>query len=209
MKPTKHKGRRILPTQYTGAQTGAEAQIEVNDTDAAVRIFNTAKNRLLDINHWHEYVGSRISTFILTDEDGNKVDRLPKVGDLIRIDLPGPGPTSGKGYDWVCIEQFDQKQDIQADTDYFAFRVRPCHRPGVSEETPSHFYTDETTSTFIIQRVGTRITACEKGRNELPNTHTDSVIDNVRNTMVASAAASGLAIPQWKALMEGILKNDE
>lgn len=205
MKPTKHKDRTILPPQYTGNKTGAEAQTQCDTRDEAVQVFERAKHRMLDINHWDTY-GSP-AKFWLTDTSGARLeDTLPRPGNLIRIDLPGPGPRSGKGYDWVKIEQFDEKWDADADIDFLAFRVRPTPAPDSTDPKPSHFYTDETTSTFIVQRVGTRVTACEKGRNEIPNTDTDSTLDNIRNGLVATGATLGLSILQWKSLMEGWLK---
>ena len=207
MSITKHKGKTILPPQYNGNHTAAQAQVEETDPVKAIHRFMVAKRRLLDINHWHEYSKMPITKFALTDEEGRPIERSPQLGDYIRIDLPGPGPRAGEGYDWVRIEQFDERNDKPADTDFFAFRVRPSADPQKRTDEPAHFYTDETTSTFILQRVGARVTACEKGRNEIANANTKNVLDNIRNTLVAVSAANGLAIPQWKALMDGLLKD--
>ena len=205
MEPGKHKDKTILPPQYTGNKTGAEAQTQTDTREEAVRIFKRARDRMLDINRWDKYGGSP-SGFRLTDASGTLLEGvLPQPGHLIRIDLPGPGTKAGKGYDWVQIEQFDEKSDAEADTDFFAFRVRPVSAPTSPDAKPSHFYTDETTSTFILQRVGTRVTACEKGRNEIPNTDTDSTPDNIRNALVAAGAGLGISFLQWKSLMEGWL----
>lgn len=206
MKPTKHKTKTILPPQYTGNHTGAEAQAQTATREEALLLYREAKARMLDINRWHRH-GSP-AEFLLTDAAGNPLQRPPQTGDLIRIDLPGPGTRAGKGYDWVAIEEFDEKTDTAADTDFFAFRVRPVAAPTSPHGQPSHFYTDETTSTFLLQRVGTRVTACEKGRNEIPNTHTPYAIDNVRNAAVAAGATLGLSILQWKALMQGWLQHE-
>ncbi|MCC5931921.1 MAG: hypothetical protein JJU28_21940 [Cyclobacteriaceae bacterium] len=40
----------------------------------------------------------------------------------------------------------------------------------------------------------------------VPNTETDNLLDTARNSVVAVAAFSGMAWPQWKRLMEGFLE---
>jgi len=202
-----HMKQSIVPSQHIGNQTGAKASVDTKDVVKAVNTFIQAKSRLLDINNWHKYSGTAATKFTLTDSAGNPVNRSPQKGDYIKIDVPGPGTIAGQGYDWVCIEQFEEKQDKQSDLDFFAFRVRPAANPTSGSATaPAHFYTKQTTSTFIVQREGTVVSACEKGRNEVPNTHTDKMVDNMRNGLVAVGATLGLSIPQWKVLMEGLLK---
>ena len=197
---------QIIPKQYVGNETGAQAEINAGDAVGARHKFLEAKQRLLDINHWHVYSGTKATIFQLTNAQGHPIDRTPEVGDYIRIDLPGPGSKAGQGYDWVRIEQFEDKSDKQADIDFFGFRVRPASNPiNVDNTDLAHFYNEQTTSTFFVQRDGSNIMACEKGRNEVPKVKTDQVLDNIRNTMVATAATLGLSIPQWKILMEGIL----
>ena len=200
---------KIVPPQEKGRKTSAEAHIDNPTRDEAIVVYQEAKRKLMDINQWDEYAGAASGTFHLTDPMGNLVDRIPQMGDLIRINIPGPGPISGDGYDWVCIEAYLETIDHERDLDLFAFRVRPVPYPFSEDEVPAHFYSDETTSTFLLQRAGTRVTAAEKGRNEIPNTETENIIDKIRNSAVAFGASMGIAIPQWKALMEGILRQDE
>lgn len=201
----------ILPKQHKGAQTGAEAHREAASTEEARHIFTEARRRMLDISNWHRY-GMPGSVFTLTDSNGRPIRRHAQLYDHIRIDLPGPGPVSGDGYDWVYIEAVKAENDPEHDNDFFAFRVRPVPNPagkkdGEDSDT-SHFYTDDTTSTFILERSGQRITAAEKGRNEVPNTRASETADKIRNTVVAAGAAIGFASIQWKSLMEGWLDID-
>jgi len=203
----------ILPKQHKGAQTGAEAHREANSVEEARHIFTEARRRMLDISNWHRY-GMPGSVFTLTDSDGRPVRRHAQLYDHIRIDLPGPGPVSGDGYDWVYIEAVKAENDPGRDSDFFAFRVRPVPNPahknkeGKEDADTSHFYTDDTTSTFILERSGQRVTAAEKGRNEVPNTQASGAADKIRNTLVAAGAAMGFASIQWKSLMEGWLDID-
>jgi hypothetical protein len=200
---------KIVPAQQTGRHTGAEAHRDLDTREEAIQLFLEAKDRLLNINKWNTYAGMASANFQLTDPQGNEVDREPELGDLIRIDIPGPGSSAGGGYDWVCIEAYLETIDAARDDDTFGFRVRPTRNPDSSDPAPAHFYNKETTSTFLIQRAGNKVTAAEKGRNEVPNTDAERWTDRVRNSAVAFGASMGIATPQWKALVEGILETAE
>lgn len=207
----KESGRstvKIIPEQKTGSKTGATAAIELNSREEAVELFQKARHRLLNVNSWDEYSGIASAVFELRNKDGEKLSRPPQTGDLIRIDLPGPGTVSGKGYDWVRIEAIEDNSNSDKEDESFAFRVRPVKSPVSSDDAPAHFYTDDATSTFVIERHGNTVSAAEIGRNEVSNTESDSVADKIRNTLVAAGAKNGLAYPQWKSLMEGLLKKE-
>ena len=208
MKMTNETVEKIIPRQKKGSETGAKAIAELTNKAEAMALFKLAKSRLLDINSWDELCGLASATFELTDKAGNKISGPPEIGNLIRIDLPGPGTISGEGYDWVRIEAMEDNSDPENDEESFAFRARPVKSPVSDDDAPSHFYTDDATSSFIIVRRGTKIIASEQGRNEKPNTDTDKIVDKVRNAVVATGAKNGLAYPQWKALMEGLLKRE-
>jgi hypothetical protein len=197
---------KIVPVQQTGRHTGAEAHRNLDTREEAIQVYQEAKSRLLNINQWGTYAGIASATFRLTDPQGNEVDREPELGDLIRIDIPGPGSSAGGGYDWVCIEAYLETIDAARDDDTFGFRVRPARNPKSDDPAPAHFYNQETTSTFLVQRAGSKVTAAEKGRNEVPNTDAERWTDRLRNSTIAFGASLGMAIPQWKALLEGILE---
>lgn len=193
----------IVPPKEKGMSTSMEAHAECSTREEAIALYQEARRKLLDINHWEDYAGMG-ATFALTDPAGNQVFHVPEMGDLIRINIPA----TGSGYDWVMIEEYIETIDRQRDNDLFAFRVRPTTDPHTDEEAPAHFYTDDATSTFLIQRAGTKLTAAEKGRNEIPNTGSEAFLDKVRNLMVGTAASLGMSKLEWKPLMEGILRKD-
>jgi len=196
---------KIVPKQEKGSRTGANTEIRCKSREEALILFRRACDRLLDVNNWHKYTGPGSATFHLTDQGGTPISSIPIRGNYIRIDLPGPGPESGDGYDWVRIEAIREDDDPENDLEFFAFRVRPAANPQRIEDATSHFYTEEATSTFMVQRAGHTITAAEMGRNEVPNTEARHAGDKVRNTIVALGAMTGLASVQWKGLMNGIL----
>jgi len=199
---------KIVPAQETGRHTSAEAHREFDTHEAAVQCYTEARRRLLNINEWDLYAGVASATFQLTDPQGNPVYREPELGDLIRINIPGPGSRAGDGYDWVCIEAYLETIDAARDDNTFGFRVRPASNPKSEDTAPAHFYSEESTSTFLIQRAGNKVTGAEKGRNEIPNMDADRWTDRARNSAIAFGASLGMAIPQWKALMDGILDTD-
>jgi hypothetical protein len=200
------KGKRVLtPVQRKGAKTGARVSVNAGSRAQAVAIFSDAKARMLDINNWDKLCGPGTAAFKLVNKSGRVVNRTPRIGDFIRIDLPGPGPRSGKGYDWVRIEEFVDDEDPFGEEEYFGFRTRPAKAPSLKENDTAHFYTSEATSSFILHRSGNKISAAERGSNEIPNTGTKRIRDKVRNASVAFGAMLGISSVQWRSLMKGIL----
>lgn len=196
----------LVPSQYKGAKTGASEYAETTTRHDAILLFEVAKKRLLEINNWHKLCGPASAHFQLTDEKGQEVSSLPQTGNYIRIKLPAPPNTEGKGYDWVRIEEFENRKDLLKDQDIFGFRVRPAHNPIDPGTKPDHFYKSTATSTFLITRVSTKVTALEKGRNEVPNNNTAGFLNGLRNIVISIGAWIGFSKSQWGRLMKGIIK---
>jgi hypothetical protein len=203
---TNNPGADHVPPQHTGSEMNAVEKIELGSEAEAIYFFNTVKERLLDINRWAEFAGMSMSTFRLTDSSGNEVDRKATDGDYIKIDIPGPGTTAGGGYDWVVIE--DIRSQVLDGAEVLSITARPASNPSTEDNSTAHFLTEEATSTFQVKRLGNAIYAEEHGRNEVANTDTGSVLDNIRNTFVGLGAKIGFSYPQWKALVKGLLSNE-
>lgn len=195
--------KKPIPKQQIGSEMNAIARASFENIDAAKAFYTTAKQRLLDINSWGEISQLPSSTFILCDDSGNPADRSATTGDLIKIDIPGPGTTKGDGYDWVHIE-YIQEEQINT-TEQISLRARPCPNPKHPDQEPAHFFKAAATSTFQIKRIGNEVFAEEHGRNEVPNTDTTHLTDNIRNNLVGFIAKIGLSYPQWKGLVEGLV----
>jgi hypothetical protein len=194
----------IVPEQTEGAQKDIIHVVNTVDENDARRLFLIARNRLVEVNHWHKI--STPAHFQLTDKAGNEVDRTAEKGDYIKIDVKAPGPIKGAGYDWVFIESVDDHSDAEGYEEHMAMRVRPASNPGaaIGKDT-AHFFTDEATSTFIVTRRGKEVAASVFGRNEIPNASTSNVVDKVRNTIVAVSAIAGLSNIQWRSLVQGLV----
>ena len=199
-------GAEQVPKQQKGTEKNAVEIIELNSDAEAIRFFKIVKERLMDVNHWAEIAGTMMSHFFLTDASGNLVQRRATGGDLIKIDIPGPGTKTGTGYDWVEIEEI--KEQVIDGADILSMTVRPALNPLTKGNDTAHFLTDEATSTFQVKRIGKAIYAEEHGRNEVPNTDTENTLDNIRNTFVGWGAKVGFSFPQWKALVNGLLQTE-
>jgi hypothetical protein len=202
------KKKPTVPRQQKGAQKDIEHVVETADEDDARKLFVIARNRLVNVNQWHEYATGISATFKLCDQYGNEVDRTAENGDYFKIDLPAPGSNEGKGYDWVQIEKIEDRSDSAGDEEYVGIRVRPARHPKEKGEDVAHFFKDDSTSSFVIERHGKIVTAAVYGRNEKPNTKTHNLIDKVRNAVVGATAIVGFSNVQWKNLVQGLLKTN-
>ncbi len=194
----------IIPKQFVGSQTGATSKLKLDTRHNALLVFREAKERLLKVNGWEKLCGSGSVEFTHTDKNGEPLfNTTPRIGHLIRIKLPAPNK-EGYGYDWVRIEEFEEKKSLVSDSEVYGFRVRPVENPKNKSGDTAHFYTDDATSTFLVIRYSHTVFALERGKNEVPN-DSDSWLATIRNKLVAITAMIGLSKPQWKKLVDGIL----
>lgn len=196
-----------IPEQYKGNQSDVEQHVDASTPRQAHSNFVEMSRRLLNVNAWHEIAGPASATFQLMDADRKKLDRLAKVGDFIRIDIPGPGTKTGHGYDWVRVEAIDDKPDPGSTHESLIMNVRPAPNPENAEPDVAHFFDDSATSTFMVERHDLRVTASVHGRNEVPNTGVERAVDKMRNAVVATTATSGVAALHWTLLAQGLIKD--
>ena len=194
-----------IPVQEEGAEKNIESRFTADTPDEAKLFFLKAKERLLNVNRWHAVCGALSANFQLTDNSGNPVDGEAKNGHHFKIDIPGPGSTSGEGYDWVQVEEVQQTKDPAADAEFVLIRVRPTSNPQRPDENVAHFFSDKSTSNFVVKREKNILMAAVYGRNETPNTETENLIDKARNAIVGSTAVAGASNVQWKSLTDGLL----
>jgi hypothetical protein len=154
----------IVPPQNGGVQTNTESWVELQNEEEAKNCFAKVKSRLLSINEWQHYAGNTTANFQLNDQNGNPVNRSPQKGDHFKIDIPAPGKKTGQGYDWVQVEDIEEKKD------YVGIRVRPATDPTKDGNDVAHFFSDESTSTFVAKREGKKITAgsMDVTKNQIP-----------------------------------------
>jgi len=197
----------IIPEQQSGIETNTEASMELGSAEETKIFYEKVKHRLLNVNRWQHWAGKLTADFKLTDKDGTEVNRLAEKGDHFKIDIPGPGPATGDGYDWVQVETIEEteKEDKQS----IAMRVRPATNPNNDRKDVAHFFSDEASSCFMVKREDNKVTAAVYGRNEKSNTDTETAGDRARNAAIATGAITGFSKLQWKSLVNGLIKKEE
>jgi len=196
---------KIIPSQITGDKSDHKFAVMADTHEEACKIFKESILRLLDVNDWDKLCGVGSASFTLTDEKGCEINELIQQGRFIKIDIPGPGPNAGDGFDWVYIEKTESRK-ITDSKECFAVSVRPTSNPLTSNISIAHFFKKDATSTFMVCIDGNIITASIHGRNEIPNTETSDTLDNIRNKVVAASATTLLSDVQWNNLVRGIVK---
>jgi hypothetical protein len=159
----------LLPPQLTGRQTYSTREKKFETLEAAHQAFQAAAGRMLSVNNWHAYSGPASEKFTLCSNQGEELDVMAEAGFFISIDLPGPGPDAGSGLEWVLVEKLAAEGVSQTAEEYVLMTVRPAADPRRAAAEIAHFYTGESTSTFIIRRDGLVVSAGAHGRNETPN----------------------------------------
>jgi len=176
-----------------------------NTIDMAIERYGELESRLTSVNEWHSFSDKVKAEFCLVDPaTGRQVNEL-KEGILVRIDIPGIGNPSGHGFDWTEIIDVQSESNDMA-FPYFMFTLRPSPPADAPDSKISHFYTEESTNTFIVRRVGTCIYAEVHGRNERENTSDVPLMDSLRNKAVAVGGKLGLGKINWFGFTEALLK---
>jgi hypothetical protein len=199
-----------IPAQQEGNQTDVIHFVDCEAREQAHKLFLLAKSRLKDVSSWHRFSGPGSSKFSITDAQGTEVYKIAEKGDHIYINLPAPGSIAGSGLEWIRIESVDDREDANAEDEFIAITVRPVANPRHPENgATAHFFSHNSTSTFIVERYLNHVSAAVHGRNETPNNKDTNLYDTIRNTIIALTARKGLSGPQWKKLVVGLLNDRE
>jgi hypothetical protein len=201
-------GNDLIPVNEKGKPSDLEFSITLDTIDEARHCYMRAVKRMQNPGIWHDLAGWASASFTLVGGTGEHLNRLAGEGDHIRIDIPGPGPAEGGGFDWVRVEKMEEYIDSSDRREWTGMKVRPCVAPGSGASGPAHFFRSDATSTFIIERYGSTVKALYHGRNEVPNTASPKVTDRVRNALVAAGAMVSLSEAQWSALSKGFLADE-
>ncbi|PTR00076.1 hypothetical protein C8P68_102908 [Mucilaginibacter yixingensis] len=199
----------LLPEQRRGRQTDFTHEQRYDTLEAAHRAFQAAAGRMLSVNNWPNYAGAGSAKFTLCNNQGKELALMAEEGFFISINLPGPGPDAGEGLEWVFIENLASEGGAHTAEAYVLMTVRPCADPRKTGGEIAHFYTDESTSTFIVRRDGMVVSAGAHGRNETPNNEGVDLHDQIRNTAIGLMARAGLSGGQWQKLVNGLIEYRE
>ena len=192
----------MVPGQQTGKAIEAKESVTLASADEAQAFFKVVRQRLQDVNRWNEMAEGITATFRLVDSKGTVLGRAPQKGDYFRIDIPGPGTKSGEGYDWVQIEEI--MNSTSENEEEYGIRVRPTANPVNSKGDTAHFYSSQSTSTFLVSRKDNVIRAEVFDRNTKPNDEADSTFDRIRDAVVGTVGVLGFSKVQWEGLVKGL-----
>lgn len=194
-----------IPPQHEGKQLDHVAEVTFDNEKQSREFYQIARNRLLHPYEWYRIAKTPGARFFLTDQEGRGLIRKMRERDLLQIDIPGPGNSTGDGFDWVQIEEIlDQTEDPTEE--FCSVTVRPTANPkNGNDEEIAHFFKNIATSTFLVKRDHTLVRAEYHGRNELININVTELTDKLRNTLVGFMAKLGLSTSQWKGLIEGFV----
>ncbi|HEY9049215.1 MAG TPA: hypothetical protein VIN08_25110 [Ohtaekwangia sp.] len=195
--------QEITPLQYKGKAIDAHSSRLFGSLQEAKIFFKTAKERLQSIHSWHTIARNLSATFRLVDASGIDLYRAPREGDYFKIDIPGPGSIEGEGYDWVKIEAVES--NAADENENYSFRVRPAGNPQTASGNTAHFYSPDSTSTFIVSRWRNKVIAAIHDRNIEPNKDADSAIDKLRDRVIGTAGVISFSKIQWQGLTDGIV----
>ncbi len=166
---------------------------------AAQQAFDEAVDRLFHIDAWSD-LSTFTADFALHDPQGvPKPDGTPAVGDYILIQLPGPLPEN-----WVRVVNRVQQEN------WAAFVVRPSHNPQpANPQTIEHFFDGRASSTFLVERTGTTLTASEIGLDESINNQGVQAGDRAAvNVLIAETGWLFYQQFQWKTLTDYLVGDE-
>ena len=201
MKAKQIKG---VPEQKSGGFHDTETYVKFEKALIPLK-YEALKKRFFSVNQWKSYCGEAFADFKLYSSNGSPVGRDPQKGDFVRINIPGPGETEAKGYDWVEVVDICYYEDSHSES--IVITCRPSRNPTDKSSHIAHFYSSKATSSFVIQRYSTHLKAAVYGRNESPNLNAN-FIDIIRNLAVAIGGMMGIAKIQWRQLTNGFLDFD-
>lgn len=191
------------PPQKEGKQLDLQAERVLADENESKAFFQVVKKRLLNVYEWYHIAKVPAATFALTNQDGNELVRKMQEGDLLRIDIPGPGSPKGNGHDWVKVDKIVEENE--KNEELFSITLRPTSNPENDDAEVAHFFKNMATSTFLVRRQDMKVVVEYHGRNELINTDSNDLSDKIRNLVVGLGAKVGLSYSQWKGLIEGLI----
>jgi hypothetical protein len=85
---TNKLGEEHIPPQVTGSEMNAVEEKVLATTAEAIQFFEMLKERLLNVNEWGKMAKLPMSTFCLTNAQGQKIEGNAKEGDYFKIDIP-------------------------------------------------------------------------------------------------------------------------
>ncbi len=194
----------ILPVNDKGSSNNSFADKELSDAEHANLYFNELKKRLTSVSKWSKFAGGENFVFELTDFEGNLKSDPPLLNNKIRTQLPGPKNQQGFEYDWVEVVRMDEGKF--RNVEFYLLEVSPCDCPYKDGDATAHFYWENATNTFVIAKQNNIVQFSVHGRNEVPNTADQNLINKIRNFVVANTGIAAASKIQWEVFTDNLMK---
>lgn len=167
--------------------------------EEAEAAFSRLEEKLFRIKNWNDASGA--SSYELFDANGdNRLDNAMTIGDFIRISLKG-----ALKYDWVKIIE------IYRSSNEIVLTVQPTFNPtedNTNESVTSHFFNDQATNNFCLEKTDKSLKFYVIGLNEKTNTlETKGLLETIRNLATANIGSYlGIQKGEWKTFCEQFLE---
>lgn len=194
-----------IPDQTDGAFHDTESRKNYQVPGSAARDFQILKDRFFAINYWQDYCGKGSAEFKVFDSDGAFVSRIPKKGDHIRIDIPGPGDFENKGYDWVVITEVSDQYQQDYELESYTIVSYPSSSPKAGDGKIAHFYSSSSSSSFRIALGVDFISVGIYGRNEKPNFYKKNLLNKIRSFLISFGGFARFTKIEWKCVADSLL----
>lgn len=143
----------MVPGNVKGKPTDLENTKTFNSKSEAQDAFKRAYKRMLNVTIWHKLIGFASADFVLRDNVGKRSNRLAKIGDYFQIDLPGPGSSSGDGYDWVVVEAIEDNRNPEEAEEEYSMRLRSTKNPNKAGDEVAHFLQARPPQPFLFRDI--------------------------------------------------------
>lgn len=197
----------LIPVNDRGKQLNLQASTTLRTKEAAAARFKLAAARLLRPQRWQQLCGAASASFEVMGKKLKPLMRRVEEDDYIRINIPGPGPGLGDGYDWVRVSLIESSG--VSDHRQLGLKLAAIPNPHSAEPSSAHFFKSGSSSTLIVHLDNMKVMATYHGRNEVVNNETGNVPDNIRNTIIAAGAMAGLSELQWSRLIHALIEEEE
>lgn len=169
------------------------------DEEKAKKAFEKSKAKLFNVNRWSK-LPEPTSKFELHKSNGIAVkSKKPRVGDYIRIELPGPTPEN-----WVKVVQVKENKSMAS------FTVSPSEDPRDKDGEIEHFFIKEATSEFKVELLGNTIKGYEIGKKEgINNEGYEAGKRSLINTLIAEGGWAGFQKYQWSKVTDYFVHKQE
>lgn len=194
------KAAAITASSEDKMSSVARAERKFATEREAEKCFGELKGKLFRIEEWN--ADSGLSSYELFDKTGKTCKReTAKIGDFIKITLAGSGKS-----DWLKIIDGDNAPNE------IVLTVQPSYNPTENEpdkSVTSHFFTNESTNNFCLERKGATLNFYVIGLDEKSNTRdAKNIIETARNVAASNLGHYlGIQKGEWTTFCKNFLDN--